>query len=46
MRVKRKDLLKFYGIADKYFSLYGKCSIDEFGFINYFRHKYKLEKEK
>ena len=46
MRVKRKDLLRFFDIADTYFCSFGNMNEEEYKFVDYFIEKYKLEREK
>ena len=43
MRVKRKDLLKFFDIADNYFVSFGNMNDEQYKFVDYFIKKYKLE---
>lgn len=46
MRVKRKDLMRFFEIADSYFISIGGMSDKEYEFVDKFIKKYKLETDK
>ena len=46
MIVKKKDLMKFFELADLYFISLGGMSDMEYEFVSYFIERYGLEKEK
>lgn len=45
MRVKKKDLVKFFDIADLYFVSFGNMNAEQYEFVDYFINKYELEKK-
>jgi len=46
MIVKKKDLMKFFELADLYFISLGGMDDKDYEFVNQFIEKYGLEKEK
>jgi len=46
MIVKKKDLMKFFELADLYFISLGGMNDVEYEFVSYFIERYGLEKEK
>ena len=46
MIVKKKDLMKFFELADLYFISFGCMNESEYEFVSYFIERYGLEKEK
>ena len=45
MRIKKKELQKFFDIADTYFVSFSGMSDKEYEFVDYFIKKYKLEEK-